>query len=118
MPIKSIEKETFTYLVYKRESLHDYMEFKDELDRFVKTKDSKKDVVVDFTKSDSITEGEAGLLANVLKKFMGTKRTLRLIVTKPIQEKLNSQNLFMSDNLMIFNSHKLFLEFLEKPKEA
>jgi prephenate dehydratase len=114
MPVKSIEKEGFAYIAYRREGTKDYMDFKAEVEAHVKKDGGSNDIVLDLTKSDSLTEDEMGVLAEVLGSFRGTKRALRLILSKPIHDKLDSQNFFKANNLSAYDNHASFLEFLKK----
>ncbi len=118
MPVKSLEKPGFEYVAYRRESPKDYMDFKTELFRYAKDKKDSRDIVVDATKADVLNEAEIELLLRVLRELRGTKRTLRLIMSKPIFRKLESSNLFHAPNVAGYDNHKDFMADIRNLKAS
>ena len=101
------------YVAYKREGPKDYMDFKTELLNFAKAGNAE-DIVVDVTKSGVFNEAEIGILAIVLRALRGTKRTLRLIMSRPIYKRLESTNLFKAENIAAYGNYKDFMLDINK----
>ena len=112
MPVKSIKKKGFAYIAYCRVNDKDYLDFKTEL--LSKAKENLDDIVVDVTKSGALNEAEIWVLIRVLQIFHGTKRTLRLIMSKSIYMKLEHTNFFKANNFVVYKSHKDFLADVNK----
>ena len=113
MPVISVQKQGFAYVAYKREGPKDYLDFKTELLNFAKTGNAE-DIVVDITKSGVFNEAEIGILAIVMRALHGTKRTLRLIMSRPIYKRLESTNLFKAENIAAYGNYKDFMLDINK----
>src|SRR5271157_1828200 len=114
MPVKSIKNPGFVYMIYWRECPKDFIYFRTEVLNFAKAKKNSDDIVVDATKSNGFNELEIGLLAEVLRTLRETTRTLRLIMSKPIYDKLNSMNFFKADNIAAYNNHEEYYAYVNK----
>lgn len=114
MPVKAVKKPDFIYIAYKRECPKDYMDFKAELLNVTDTEGNSGDIVVDVTKSEVFNEAEVACISTVLRVLHGTKRTLRLIMSRPIYKKLEYSNLFKAKNIAVYDNHRDFMVDINK----
>jgi hypothetical protein len=114
MPVKTLEKDNFIYIAYRRKTGKDFMDFKNVIDSFIKTDSRLRNVIVDLTKNMMITESEINVLCNVIKKNTGTSRTLYIIADKKTNDKLRSIRLTDAAGVMVFDNHLALFTALGK----
>jgi hypothetical protein len=112
MPLKILKKSGFYYVAYFRKDIHDFIEFRTILETFSKSHTMDQDIVIDLTIDNSMTDGEITVLANVIKRFQGSKRTLWIVTRDAIKSKLDGLNLFKAGNVMLFADHISLFESL------
>ena len=110
MPFKKLEKETYVYVVYKRGEPGDFSLYRDELERL--SKEDLRDIIVDLTPGEVITEGEIGILITALKHMQGTTRQLRIVAPPAMYERFALRNLHKANNIVLYNSHHILLNSL------
>jgi hypothetical protein len=108
MPFKVLEKETFVYIAYKRDKSSDFNVYRNALEQF--SKDDTRDIVVDFTRSEIVTEGEIAVLVMVLKQIQGTSRQLRIIAPSDLYNRFELRNLHKANNILLYNNHQTLLQ--------
>jgi hypothetical protein len=114
MPLKMLRKPGFYYIAYCRRDIDDFVEFKTTLDVLSKKDAQERDIIVDLTRGDSLSDGEFSVLANVIKKLLGTKRFLRVVVNEAIKAKLESTNLLLAGNGAVYGNHIELFESLSQ----
>ncbi len=114
MPLTRLEKTGFVYVAYRRNLVDDFLQFQKTMDDEAKDRASPRDIVLDLTKDDSLTEGELGIIAKVVKRFGGTKRKLRIIANHPIMQKIKLSNLHTVDSVLTYDSHAALLAAINR----
>jgi hypothetical protein len=119
MPLKVLKKPGFYYVAYYRKEIDDFVGFRTMLETLSKTDTLDRDIIVDLTKGTTVTDGEFTILANVVKRFQGTKRTLRIVTNDEIKAKIDSTNMLKAGNVEIHSHHiSLFESLGRSPKVA
>lgn len=108
MPFKILEKDSFVYIAYKRDKSDDFTVYRDSLEQF--SKDDSRDIVVDFTCSEILTEGEMGVIVTVLKHMQGTSRQLRIIAPSDLYDRFELRNLHKANNILLYKNHQTLLQ--------
>lgn len=109
---KKVTKE-FIYLTYVRENIKDHDRLKNELENSQSVENKDLDVIIDFSKCDTISSSEIGLLVRLANRFRNTSRFLRIIVNQTLNTILESTNLHRLTNLTIFPDKESFVEALK-----
>lgn len=116
--MKVLKKPGFYYVAYNRTEIDDFVIFRTMLETLSKTDTMDRDIIVDLTKDSSVTDGELMVLANVIKRFLGTKRTLRIVANEQTRTKFDTTNLFRAGNVEIYADHIALLETLSRGAAA
>ena len=114
MPLKVLKKPGFYYVAYYRKEIDDFVDFRIMLETLSKPDTMDRDIIVDLTKSTTVTDGEFTILANVVKRFQGTKRTLRIVTNNAIKNKFDTTNLFKVGNVELHADHIALFESLSR----
>jgi hypothetical protein len=114
MPLKKLEKPGFYYIAYCRRDIDDFVEFKMTLDGLSKKDTLDRDIIVDLTKDENITDGEFTVLGNVLKKFRTSRRFLRIVLNDTIKPKFDSADIFKTGNVELYSNHMMLFEALSR----
>jgi hypothetical protein len=112
MPVKSLEKPEYVYVAYCRNEFLDFIEFRRTIEAIVQKVDEQRDIIIDLTRAGNISEWELSVLANIVKRFQGTKRYLKIIVDESKKTKIESTNMLKAGNISI---HTSFISLSEKP---
>jgi anti-anti-sigma regulatory factor len=113
MPFIRLELDGYIYIGYRRNDFHDFNKYRDVLEQ-VSRKDDR-DIVVDFSFSDTISEGEVGVLMSVVKAFQGTSRQLRIISSPALYKRFQNRNLHRADNVLFYQDHEFLQSDLNTP---
>jgi hypothetical protein len=108
MPIKTLAKDRFAFIAYKRENFSDFIELKKTVDGLI-SQEHTSDIAIDFTPCISILENEMALIASTIKTLLTTKRCLRLIIKEADQKKLRANHMLSLGNVKAYENHGAFL---------
>jgi flagellar hook-associated protein FlgK len=108
MSIKTLAKDRFALIAYKRENFGDFVEFKKALDEIVSQKQAM-DIALDFTPCPTIMENEMALIASTIKSLLASHRCLRLIVNAASLKKLQQNHMLSMGNVKVYENHASFL---------
>ncbi len=114
MPLKILKKPGFYYVAYNRKEIENFVEFRTMLETLSKPDTRDRDIIVDLTKGTLITDGEFAVLANVVKRFRDTKRTLRIVASDGTKARFDATNLFKAGNVEIHFHHISLFESLNR----
>jgi hypothetical protein len=108
MSIKTLTKDRFTFIAYKRENFGDYVELKKTVDGLT-SQEHTSDIAIDFTPCISILENEMAIIASTIKKLLPTKRCLHLITKEADLKKLRQNHIMSFENVKVYENHSEFL---------
>jgi hypothetical protein len=114
MPVKTLEKKEFIYIVYRRGGIIDFLDFRNAVDSSTKIPARRKNLIIDLSKNGPITESEINVLVLAMRKFMGTSLTLFVIAGQKTREKLQSTRLADAPGVRIFDDHPELFAALKK----
>ena len=118
MPLKQLEKPGLIYIVYWRKEFKDFEEFKNLLEPLLKNDQERRSIIIDLTKNATITDGEVGLLAKVIKGLHGSQRYLMIVAADPIIRKFDATNLIKAGNVKVYYNHLSLFESLSRNRDV
>lgn len=106
MPLKSLEKPGYIYFAYCRNGFCDFLEFKRAVETMANKNGEQRDIIIDLTIAGPLTEWELSVLANIVKRFQGTNRYLKIIIDESKRAKIESTNILRAGNVSIHSNIK------------
>lgn len=101
MPTQSLEKSGYIYIVYRRNEFRDFLEFRGTIEAIFRKINEEKNIIIDFSIVGTLSEWEISVLANIVKRFQGTNRWLKIIADETQKNKIESTNLLKAGNVSI-----------------
>ena len=101
MPTQSLEKSGYVYIAYRRNGFRDFLEFKGTIEAIFRKTNEERDIIIDFSIVGTLSEWEISVLANIVKRFQGTNRWLKIIADESQKNKIESTNLHKAGNISI-----------------
>jgi hypothetical protein len=99
MAIKSVRKDGMMFVAYRRERIQDYLELSTTVNTIIEKPPRVGDVIVDFSQSLPLSEGEIALMMDVAVAFKRQGgRFLRVIATEQMRDRLKLAGLLKVGN--------------------
>jgi MFS superfamily sulfate permease-like transporter len=118
MPISKLEKPNFIYIAYRRGGFKDFTDFRATLEEAIRQTSGLRDIIIDLTKDDYLTDGEVTLITDVAKRLQSSSHQVRIVATGAVKRRLTSSG-GMSDikNATVYENHEALRESLKAAAE-